>query len=439
MSTPTEPGPPTDGESPRAHEAPGAAARPTPAGATEPNADDGGADEPTPDEHHAPFADEDLDELEHLSEQQGLAGVRVAAELLEDEFTGKSRVRRLIEIAVALVITAIIFVRVIPKFLDVEYSDVWPLLADVNRWFLTVIVVFWVLTMWCYAGVLHHSLPGLRQVQGLVMNFSGSALANVLPFGGAAGVGATYAQGLSWGFAAGPITLSILITGVWNVFAKLGIPIVVVGMLAVSGDTTRGFAGPALVALAVLAGAVVGFGLIIRSESVARTSGRIADDVAAAGGRLFRRPLAPDTDGPGPVTTRILEFRHRTVGLLRRHWAGLTVWMVLYKAGQGVLQLLCARAVGIEVGWVEIFAVYSLGELLTTVPLTPSGVGLVEAGSAGLLKAFGAPADAAVAAVLLYRAFTYLFEIPLGAVGWGVWATARNWRRPPGTVDALAT
>jgi uncharacterized protein (TIRG00374 family) len=138
----------------------------------------------------------------------------------------------------------------------------------------------------------------------------------------------------------------------------------------------------------------------------------------------------------------LLDFRRRTVVLVRRHWAGLTLWMVGYKVGQGVLQLLCARAVGIDLNWVEIFAVYSLGELLTTIPITPSGVGLVEAGSAGLLKAFGAPADAAVAAVLLYRAFTYLFEIPLGVVGWGVWAGAHGWRRPAGSVhpddDAVA-
>ena len=110
--------------------------------------------------------------------------------------------------------------------------------------------------------------------------------------------------------------------------------------------------------------------------------------------------------------------------------------MVLYKVSQGLLSLMAARAVGIEIGWLEIFAVYTFGELLSTIPLTPGGVGFVEAGSAGLLVSFGAPNEAALAAVLLYRAFTYLFEIPLGGVGWLTWATRTSWREPVGTMTA---
>ena len=39
--------------------------------------------------------------------------------------------------------------------------------------------------MWCYAGVLSATLPQLSRLQGMVLNFSGSALANIVPFGGA--------------------------------------------------------------------------------------------------------------------------------------------------------------------------------------------------------------------------------------------------------------
>ena len=38
-------------------------------------------------------------------------------------------------------------------------------------------------------------------------------VANVVPFGGAAGLGATYAQNLSWGFDLGSVTLSIIVSG----------------------------------------------------------------------------------------------------------------------------------------------------------------------------------------------------------------------------------
>jgi len=37
--------------------------------------------------------------------------------------------------------------------------------------------------------------------------------------------------------------------------------------------------------------------------------------------------------------------------------------------------------------------------------------------------------------VFLFRGFTYLLEIPTGAVAWGVWASRRGWRRPIGSAD----
>jgi uncharacterized protein (TIRG00374 family) len=290
-------------------------------------------------------------------------------------------------------------------------------------------VAFWMFTMWNYAGVLTASLPGLRRMQGMVMNFSGSALANIVPFGGAAGVGGTYAQGLSWGFDVPAITLSIIVTGVWNIFAKLGMPILVLALLVLTGRSSQGLAAAALIGFAILVASIVLFGLIFRSERLARRIGGAAQASLNALRRVTRK--AP-TDG---LADKILGFRERTVGLIAQRWRSLTIWMVLYKSSQALLQLMCARAVGVDVGWIEIFAVYTFGELLSTIPVTPSGVGFVEVGATGLLVSFGATHEAALAAVLLYRAFTYLFEIPLGAVGWLTWATKHSWRRPPGSMS----
>jgi uncharacterized protein (TIRG00374 family) len=380
----------------------------------------------------APGAAPDADESElyaHLAELDGLGSVRAAAELLE-ETQPKSKLRRFIEFGVSIAITVFIFVRLIPKFFNVEYHDVWGLLTDINRSLLGFIVVFWLFTMWNYAGALAASLPGLKRMQAAVTNFSGSALANVVPFGGAAGVGATYAQSLSWGFDIPSITLSTLVTGVWNVFAKLGMPIIVLGLLFATGHPARGLGAAAVIGFAILVASIALFVLALRSARLALALGRFAERLHNDLRRLVRRP--PKTGLAGHV----VEFREQTVGLIRDRWRRITLWMVLYKISQGVLQLLCARAVGVEAGWIEIFAVYTFGELLSTIPLTPSGVGFVEAGSAGLLVSFGATNQAALAAVLLYRAFTYLFEIPLGAVGWLTWATRHSWRKPPGSMSA---
>jgi uncharacterized protein (TIRG00374 family) len=110
--------------------------------------------------------------------------------------------------------------------------------------------------------------------------------------------------------------------------------------------------------------------------------------------------------------------------------------MVAYTLGQFTILLLCVRFLGAgndQVGWIEVFAAFAFNRLLTTIPLTPSGVGIAETGTVALLTAFGAATNPAAAAVLLYSAFTFLFEIPLGLVGWGVWAGNKRWRRPVAT------
>jgi putative heme transporter len=387
------------------------------------------------DPHEPPYGEsfDDVETLEHLAEQEGLEGIKVAATLIEDELRAKSPVRRLAELGISLAITVVIFVRVIPRLVGVEYHDVFARLQTIDRATIAGLVVFWGFTMWNYGGVMTASLPGLTRLQAIVTNFSGSALANVVPFGGAAGVGATYAQYLSWGFDVPSITLSIIVTGVWNVFAKLGLPIIVVALLLVTHQSSEGLSAAGLIGFAVLVASVVGLVMVFRSGNLAVRIGLALQHALNFVRRLAQR--APTEDLPD----RILAFRQRTIGLVRRRWRRLTFWMVAYKLSQAMLQLLCAKAVGVEgVGWIQIFAVYAFGELLTTIPVTPSGIGFVEGGSAQLMVAFGAQPDAALAAVLFYRTFTYLLEIPLGAVGWLTWATRHSWRRPAGSMATVA-
>ena len=380
-----------------------------------------------------PFGEDfdDVDTLEHLAEIEGIGGMKVATTLLEDELRAKSPLRRILEIGLSVGITVAIFVHVIPQFLEGEYQDVWSRVARIDKPYLAFLFGFWFFTMWSYGGVLAATLPGLSRLQAMIMNFSGSALANVVPFGGAAGVGATYAQSLSWGFELPAITLSIIVTGVWNVFAKLGMPILVLTALLLTSQSSHGLGLAGILGFAVLTGAVASLSLVFKSDRLAAVVGNGVEGVTNSARRVVRKPRRHD------LADKVVEFRHRTVGLVRRRWPQITFWMITYKASQAMLQLLCAKAVGLEgVGWIQIFAVYTFGELLSTIPVTPSGVGFVEGGSTQLLVAFGGQPAPALAAILCYRLFTYVLEIPLGAAGWLTWATRHSWRRAPGTAPA---
>jgi uncharacterized membrane protein YbhN (UPF0104 family) len=358
---------------------------------------------------------------------EGVSGLKVPAELVEHELQTKSRRRRVVELLLSLSVTIAIFAFAIPAISGSEYSEIFDELGLLTAPQFLALFVLWFGVMITYTGVLTAALPGLKHVQALVLNFAGSAVSNVVPFGGAVGVAATYAMAMSWGFDAPAVTLSILVTGIWNVFSKLALPVLALLILVIAGEATAGLVAPAIIGLAVLVAGIVVLTLILRSEHLAERVGTLAERVGAWCSRVVRR--SPPTTWRGAV----LDFRHRSIGLLRSRWKQLTLWMAVYNAGQFLLLLLCVRLLGAdttELGWIEVLAAYAFANVLTTIAITPSGVGFVEAGAVAVLIAFGGQEAGSAAAVFLYRGFTYLMEIPLGGLGWVVWATRRSWRRP---------
>jgi uncharacterized protein (TIRG00374 family) len=59
---------------------------------------------------------------------------------------------------------------------------------------------------------------------------------------------------------------------------------------------------------------------------------------------------------------------------------------------------------------------YVAASALTMIPITPGGLGFVEAGLTGVLALAGVPPDHAVVATLLYRLFSYWAPLPAGVV-----------------------
>ena len=348
--------------------------------------------------------------------------------VVEHELHRKTRWRRVIEASLSLAVVGLIFAFVLPAVSDAHYSEIWREIQKLDWLQVLGLSTLWMFSMVIYTGVLTTTLPGLSHPQALTVNFAGSAVSNVVPFGGAVGVGATYGIEMSWGFRVSAITLSVLVSGVWNVLTKLGLPVLALLFLLVKGESAAELLVPTLLGLAALTVAVVVLSLVLRSEALAVRVGALAQRIVTRLSRWVRRSSAPDIAGS------VLAFRHNSIGLLRTRWWKVTLWMVGYNLAQFLLLLACVRAIGIgtdELGWVEVFAAFAFARLLETIPLTPSGVGFVEAGAVAALIGFGGADAAAVASVFLFRGFTYLAEIPLGLAGWGVWATRRSWRRPP--------
>jgi hypothetical protein len=99
------------------------------------------------------------------------------------------------------------------------------------------------------------------------------------------------------------------------------------------------------------------------------------------------------------------------------------------KWGFDYLALLCVLAgLDLHPAPALVLLAYSASALLGMIPITPGGLGFVEAGLTGLLVLAGLSAGDAAAATLAYRLVSYWLPLPVGVVAWICAPALRNLR-----------
>ena len=196
-----------------------------------------------------------------------------------------------------------IFAYGVPRFASYgQIADVLTALTWLEFARLVLATVFNLVTYW-WAN--QAALPGLGIGKAATVTQTTTAVANTLPAGGAVAIGLTYAMLDSWGFSGTNVALFVGVTGIWNIFTKLGLPLLALGILAVTGHATPTYVVGAVVGSIVLAVAVTLLALLFRSEHFARRdrrrvgAGRVAVRRLARasrrsrGGETARRSSAP--------------------------------------------------------------------------------------------------------------------------------------------------
>lgn len=331
----------------------------------------------------------------------------------------------MLQALISLLVVAAVFVGVLPRIADL--SEVWSAIGDMTWLEVATLLLVAVWNLATYSFVQMCALPGLRAPQATVAVQSSTAVANVVPGGAALGLGLTYAIYASWGFPPAAVTLSLLVSGVWNTFAKVGLPVVALALLAVQGRAQASLVVASLAGVVMLVGAVTAFGLMLRSEALARRVGSGLERVVSRSASLV---------GRHPVTgleEAAVRFRAQTIGLLRGRAVALSAITLMSHLSLYVVLLVALRHVGVaedDVSWAEVLGAFAFVRLLSALPITPGGLGVVELGLVAALSLAGSDRELVVAGVLVYRALTYVLQVPVGAVGYVVWRRKASWRRP---------
>ncbi len=333
--------------------------------------------------------------------------------------------KRIVQALISLLIVVGIFAGVMPLIAD--YGDVFETIRAMTGLEVGSLVLIGLWNLITYWFVLTAALPGLRLREAAVVNQASTAVSNTMPGGGVIGVGVSIAMLTSWGFRIGSIGRSAVVTGIWNNFVKLGMPVFALALLALEGDITPARLLAAGVGIAVLVGAVVIFALLLRSDRLARAIGRgIGRIVDWARGVLRKEPV-------GGWAERSSTFRSETIGLLRHRWLWLTIATLVSHISLYLVLLVALRHVGVsqeDLSWIAVLAAFAFVRLISALPLTPGGVGVVELGYAAVLTIGLDDITSAqvVAAILVFRAVTYLLPIPLGLISYVTWRGNRSWK-----------
>jgi putative heme transporter len=338
------------------------------------------------------------------------------------------RLRTVLSALVSIALVVGVFWFFLPQFTSI--SAVWASIRAMT-WIeigTLVLAAAWNLVTYLLVNVA--TMPGLKVTQAAVATEASTAVSNTVPGGGAVGIGLNYAMFSSWGFSRSRTSVSLLVSGVWNNFAKLGLPVLALALLALRGDPGGGRLLAGLVGVGALVAAVVLLWLLLRSERSAVQVGLVAGRVASA---LLRTAGRPPVRGWERATAK---FRTRTIALVRARWQWITAVTVISHLSLFFVLLLALRHVGVseaQVSWIEALAVFAFARLLTALPITPGGLGVVEVALITGLVAAGGARPSVAAAVLVFRALTYVLPIPLGLVAYVFWRRNRSWRRAPGT------
>jgi uncharacterized membrane protein YbhN (UPF0104 family) len=324
----------------------------------------------------------------------------------------RSRTRLIVQAVVSLVLVVAIFYYLLR---GIDLAQVWAEIRAMTWMEDAVLAVIAAWNLATYALVWMSVTPGLGFWRAMVMTQSATAVTNTVPtVGPAIGVGLTYQMLGSWGYSRSRTTVAVLVSGVWNAFAKLGLPVLALALVALQGNASGGRVVAALAGIAGLVAAIVVFALLLRSERLAERFGLWAGRVASRLRRLVGRPPVAGWE------LATVKFRTRTLDLLEHGWVPITAATVVSHLSLYAVLLVTLRAVGVsddEVSWAQVLAVFAFARLATAIPFTPGGAGVVELVLITGLTAAGGDREQVTAAVLVYRALPILVGI-ICYLGW---------------------
>jgi uncharacterized protein (TIRG00374 family) len=319
---------------------------------------------------------------------------------------------------VLLVLTAISLYLLAPSIAEV--FSAWDRLGDFNPIALPLVLVLETLSFACVWVLQASALRTDRYDAVVLSQLAGNAFSRVTPGGGATGTALQARMLADAGFdlttAATAVTVqSLLVTAALVALQIVGIAGVVMGTELPESLLQAAWVGAAVFVVLAAVGTV----LLATRKPVCMLGGFVERAV-----NVFRRKR-PKMTGLGE---RLLTERDEIRARMGSRWIEAVGAAVGRWGFEYLVLLLALYAIDARPNPWSVLLAFVAASVLTMIPITPGGLGFVEAGLTATLVAAGIGADAAVAATLLFRLVSFWIPLPIGAAaGW--WFRRRYPRR----------
>ncbi len=322
---------------------------------------------------------------------------------------------------IGLAVIVVIFWKVIPQI--GSYEDALVALEEMSTFALILVGVTVVIYLIAYGFPFMAATPKLRYWPSQQINQAAFAISNGVPAGGAFGLAVQYAMLATYKIPGTVATSAITAVGLWSIFVSLGLPVLGVAALAASGGDVN-YVWVAPVGFAILITMIVLLVLVVRSERLALAVGRFGNKVI--GPLRGRIKALHDLDLVAPIS----KFRTDMHDLLARRWLVITIAQLAVIMTQFLIFYVALR--GIQ-GWdtegtsaLASFGAFATAQIMLMVPITPGGLGTVDALIIALLQSVGVSAGDATAADLVWRAASYVPQIIIGIIALITWFRKAN-------------
>jgi uncharacterized protein (TIRG00374 family) len=283
----------------------------------------------------------------------------------------------------------------------------WPRLVTLDPVWLAVALAAELASFACTFALQRLALQTREWFSVVTAGLAGNAVSGILPGGAAAGAGLQFEMLSNAGFDTDAAVAALTAFSLLEVSALLALPAVALPVVLAGAAASPGLVHTALLGLGMFCLLAIVGAVLLKTDRPLAAVGRAAQALR----NRFTRGRRPPLTG---LDTRLLSERDTIRSVLGRNW-----WQaLLLTAGRlgfdfGCL-LAALRATGTHPRHALVLLAYAAANVIELVPVTPGGLGLVEASLTGLLVLAGVHAGDAALATLAYRLASYWLPLCAG-------------------------